>query len=116
MRRFVVFAYLLALANLSFARGEWSCPRHDSNTADQAAQTESSAHHHGQDEHSDRTPADRGPQPDCCQAMTACSGAAVLPPPGSTLIADVPTTTRLMLAPSLFVSRVESPDPPPPKA
>jgi hypothetical protein len=117
MRRFVAFACLFSLANLSFAGGEWSCPRHDADSAAQSTQNESSARHHGQDERTDdRTPTDRGPKSNCCQAMTVCSGAAVLPPSGSTLIADVPATTRLILASSLFVSRVESPDPPPPKA
>ena len=118
LHRFGGIALTLLMIQLTLVRGEMACPRHDSGAAAPAHhQTGSTEHHGGHEGNTGPSAPDEGaPLPDCCQAMTACAGAVAVHAPGETLIAQHATDARLTLTPSLFVSRVETPDPPPPKA
>jgi len=120
------FGASLMMFQLAFA-GELACPQPDVERAPVHRQADpAAAHHHGHEDANagtptDHAPADHGPgdhgtMPPCCQAMAACSSAFALQSANSTFVAASPHATRLVLAASLRVTRVEAPDPPPPKA
>ena len=94
-----------------------ACPQHGPRDATATAANAMEAHHHGNQGSTD-TPAPRDSHPvsDCCPAMNNCSGGATI----ETATNDVAGTSWHDELPgydaTLLRSRVESPDPPPPKA
>jgi hypothetical protein len=103
---------------------EIGCPRHGGTrdvaraaataAAPAAPSTQGHEHHH-QDGGKDAPPSKHHAPSDCCPAMNSCSGAAIRADNAafnnSCLHNDAPA-----LVAAIGQSRVESPDPPPPKA
>ena len=114
--RITRIAFTLLLSPQLLGAREIACPRHGNHeTAPVAtAPTEGHEHHH-QASKQDPPPSEHHTPSDCCPAMSSCSGAAVQ-------VVDNPfgMTSPHNDAPAegveLVHSRVESPDPPPPKA
>jgi hypothetical protein len=111
-----MLAAFLLIPQLLGAR-EVACPRHGANHPPAAAAMEPTAGHEHHHESPAQNPAPRehhAPS-DCCPAMSSCSSVAAIQ------VADDDLTSWFLLneAPldvvTLALSRVESPDPPPPK-
>ncbi|HEX6944402.1 MAG TPA: hypothetical protein VF128_15845, partial [Gemmatimonadaceae bacterium] len=111
----------LLMFQLALAGGELVCPRH-SDESGSGAGVPVAAESHGAHEHAHRgsdqapPPNEHHPSPDCCPAMNTCSNSAAIQS-GSDVLAT--PSSRYSVAThvaSLPLSRVESPDPPPPKA
>ena len=128
LRRLGALVAPLMLFQLAVAGGELACTRRgvDQRSAVQHGDVKP-AHQHGHDAHTgDSSPADNQPSnhgpghhatmPPCCQAMTACSNAIPMLSSNANFLEAPDHAGRLVLAMSLLVSRVEAPDPPPPKA
>ena len=97
--------------------GEVSCPRHSEPDRTAAVTTAAMAghEHHHEGSAPNPAPVERHPVSDCCPAMSTCSGGTAIQVVDTGLTrwswhnespAELATHTR---------SRVESPDPPPPK-
>ena len=110
-----IFMFQLVLAGREFV-----CPQHDRESASSAAAsaaTESSEAHHGQhDPGKSSEPSQHHPMPDCCPAMGACSSSVALRSAASLLTGGISPSSAPVYVATLVHSRVESPDPPPPKA
>jgi hypothetical protein len=111
-----LIAAFLLIPQLLGAR-EVACPRHGENR-DAAAATASPTgghEHHHQSTGKEPPPGRHHAPSDCCPAMNSCSGAAIqvdeIAFGTSSLHNDAPADVA-----ALVRSRVESPDPPPPKA
>lgn len=110
-----LIAAFLLIPQLLGAR-EVTCPRHGENQDSVAATASPSEghEHHRQGAEQDPAPSKHHAPTDCCPAMNSCSGAAIqvddqaLGP--SALHNDAPVVVAAFVH-----SRVESPDPPPPK-
>ena len=116
-RAIAIFAAFLLIPQLMGA-SEVGCSRHGEADKPAAAAAEPLAghEHHHESSGQDTTPSEHHPVSDCCPAMSSCSNGAAIQVDESDLTtwswhndapADVVTFSR---------SRVESPDPPPPKA
>jgi hypothetical protein len=113
-----LFAALL-MSQLVLASSDLVCLQHGGEKGPAAATSLSDrpahAHHHGGDTRQPDAPDDLPAPSDCCQAMTTCSnfafrsGDADLPAPAA-------HTGALTLVASAPLSRIETPDPPPPRA
>ena len=71
--------------------------------------------HHHQSSQQDTAPSEPHPVSDCCPAMSTCSGTAIQVAE-TTVSLKVVHNERPVDVVTLSQSRVESPDPPPPKA
>lgn len=97
------------------------CPQHDREHASSAVAsdvTETSEGHQHAQHHSEEpsSPDQHYPMPDCCPAMNTCSSSVALRSAGNLLSAGILPLSIPVYVATLFHSRVESPDPPPPKA
>jgi len=108
------------MLRLVLAGGEVACPRHEaeevSPTSSATSHETAQEHHHGADHQQESAPEEQPVLPDCCQAMATCaSGVAIAASNGAPILppAHIDAFSRVA---SLTLSRVESPDPPPPKA
>lgn len=112
-----IFAALLLIPQL-LGSSELACPRHDENHTPPVVSTEPMEGHEHHDETSGQNtaPVEGHPIPDCCPAMSTCSSGAAIQAADSNAAArswhdDAPVDIA-----TFSPSRVESPDPPPPKA
>ena len=111
-----ILAALLLIPQLVGA-SDVGCSRHGSDAQPAAAATETMAGHEHHDERSgeNTVPSEDHPVPDCCPAMSTCSNGAI-----QVVDNDLTSWSWHNEEPTDFVtsarSRVESPDPPPPKA
>ena len=94
---------------------EVACPRHGNDGAAAAAAEPMEGHAHHQGSQQDTTPSEHHPISDCCPAMSTCAGSTAIQVVDDALSLwflhnDVPADLV-----TLSRSRVESPEPPPPK-
>lgn len=113
--RFGATLLVLQLAYVTRASADLTCREHDGRSV-ASAQNGESEHHHSQGESPDAPKPGNAPLGDCCPAMTSCSTAVALATPRMTGTAQGSTALHRSFLSTLFVSRVEAPDPPPPKA
>ena len=118
LRRFAALPTALFMFRLMLAGGDVACPRHDlTDTAAPVAASESSeGHHHGAESPRKDPAPEQNSVPNCCQAMATCASGAAIPSADATPPASPAHDGAFARVASLAVSRVESPDPPPPKA
>ena len=110
----------LLMVQLVLAGGELACPRHDRESGSSAGVV-TATESHGANEHahhgSDQAPRpdEHRPPTDCCPAMNTCSSSVALRSGGDVMTTPPSPSSIATDVASLPLSRVESPDPPPPK-
>jgi hypothetical protein len=110
----------LLMSQLVLARSDLLCLQHEgeSSTAKAAVTdvADASHHHDGETQGQQSVPSEHQSLPTCCPAMTACStGFAIQSEIGSLTLA-LRRDGVVAVVGALPPSRVESPDPPPPKS
>lgn len=108
------------MSQLVLASSDLVCLKHGGEEGSQAtamlSDTPVDVHHHGDQTRQPNAPEELPALPDCCQAMTTCSASFALRSGEADLLVDAAQTGALTLVSSVPLSRIETPDPPPPRA
>ena len=119
-RRLIALALRAFMLHLNVDRANLVCATH-SHSAGRPSASLAHAHHNGMPAgHSSATTESKGcetpAQPDCCQALVACSMLLGLDSASVAVASLVSHDNIVVVAQARPISRVAAPEPPPPKA